>query len=124
MSFGYGIGDFLAISKLALAVYNVYKDAPDEFKNISDEIKSLHIIIDQHKERELPPEQQQKLGELLHGCENVLKDLDKLMKKYQGLGASQGPRTIDRFKWDPKEVTNLRDRLISNTNLLSTFLSG
>jgi len=46
MSFGYGVGDILAISKLARDVYNVYKDALGDFRNISDEIKSLHIIVD------------------------------------------------------------------------------
>jgi len=49
MSFGYGVGDFLGITKLAWKVYTAYKDykdAPEGFSNISDEIKSLHIIVD------------------------------------------------------------------------------
>ena len=50
MSFGFGVGDFLTVSKLALDVYTAYKDAPEDFRNISDEIKSLHIITDSHKD--------------------------------------------------------------------------
>ncbi|KAF8419546.1 ankyrin repeat-containing domain protein [Tirmania nivea] len=48
MDLGYSVGDIMAVSRLAWHVYNVYKDAPDDFRNISGEIKSLHIIIDSH----------------------------------------------------------------------------
>ena len=49
MSYGYGVGDFIAVSRLAWDVYAAYKDAPEDFRNISDEIKSLHIIVGKHK---------------------------------------------------------------------------
>jgi len=42
--------DFISVSKLAWNVYTAYKDAPEDFKNISDEINSLHIIVDRHKD--------------------------------------------------------------------------
>lgn len=127
MSFGYGVGDFLAVAKLASKVYNVYKDAPADFKNISDEIDSLHIILSQQdrtfKERKLCSKQTQELGKILQGCENVLKDLDKLMSRYQGLGLPLGPKTIDRLRWDPEDVVSLRGRLTSNITLLNAFLA-
>ena len=44
MSFGWGVGDIIAISGLGVKVYTAYKDAPDEYKHISDEV-SLRIII-------------------------------------------------------------------------------
>jgi len=31
MRFGFAVGDFLAVSQLALRVYNAYKGAPDDF---------------------------------------------------------------------------------------------
>ena len=45
MSFGWGVGDILAISGLAIKMYTAYKDAPDNYKHIADEVKSLHIVI-------------------------------------------------------------------------------
>ena len=47
MSFGYSVGDIMAVSRLALKVYTAYKDAPNDYRNISDEVKSLHIIIEE-----------------------------------------------------------------------------
>ena len=46
MSFGFGVGDIMAISQLATKVYAGYKDAPNDYKNIAEEVKSLQIIID------------------------------------------------------------------------------
>jgi hypothetical protein len=37
MSFGFGIGDFLAVLKLTNTVRKQFKDAPGQFKSISDE---------------------------------------------------------------------------------------
>ena len=46
MGFGWGVGDILAISGLAVKVYLAYKDAPDDYRHISDEVESLQAIID------------------------------------------------------------------------------
>ena len=107
MSFGYGVGDFLAISKLAWKVYTAYKDyrdAPEGFSNISDEIKSLHIIVDRHKNefqnKTRNPDEEAQLREILQGCMNVLEDLDQLCTKYMSLGSAPGLslQAIDRIK--------------------------
>ena len=104
MSYGYGVGDFINISKLAWDVYTAYKDAPEDFRNISDEIKSLHIIVDKHKDKfykTLTVEEQAQLREILQGCRNVLGDLDKLHTKYMRLGSAQGAssrKVVDRIK--------------------------
>ena len=46
MSFGFGsgVGDIIAISQLAVKVYTAYKDTPNEYNNIAEEIKSLGSI--------------------------------------------------------------------------------
>ena len=76
MSFGYGVGDFIAVSKLAWDVYTAYKDAPEDFRNISDEIKSLHIIVNRDKDifpdKTLSPEEQTQLWEY---CKDVQIDI-------------------------------------------------
>ena len=131
MSFGYSVGDILTISKLAWDVYNVYKDAPDEFRNISDEIKSLHNIVDsdnlqaKFQDPRLTSEERERLREILQGCTNVLKDLDKLLIKYKSLGSQQGSssRALDRVKWGREDIAELRARLTSNTILLNTFIT-
>jgi len=131
MSIGYSVGDILAISKLAWDVYNVYKDAPEDFRNISNEIKSLHIIIDsdnlqaKSQDTKLASEEQEGLREILQGCTDVLKDLDKLLIKYKSLGSPQGwsARALDRVKLGKEDIAELRARLTSNTILLNTFVT-
>ena len=129
MSFGFGVGDFLALSKLAWDVYTAYKDAPEDFRNISDEIKSLHIIVDRNKDRfqdkTLNSNEQVQLRGILQGCMNVLGDLHKLHTKYMSLGSAQSSssQAIDRIKWTQENIAELRARLTSNTTLLNAFLA-
>ncbi|KAF8419516.1 hypothetical protein EV426DRAFT_644774 [Tirmania nivea] len=132
MSFGYSVGDILAISKLAWDVYNVYKDAPDDFRNISDEIKSLHIIMDNNSLRvklqdpKMTLEERKRVQEILQGCTNVLKDSDRLLDKYKSLGSTPGSssRALDRVNWGKENISELRSRLTSNTILLNTFVTN
>jgi len=136
MSFGCGVGDFLAVTKLAWKVYTAYKDykdAPIGFSNISDEIKSLHIIVDRHKDEfqnsMLNPDETAQLREILQGCTNVLEGLDRLRIKYMSLGSAPGSapgsssQAVDRIKWSQENIAELRARLNSNTTLLTSFIA-
>ena len=129
MSFEFGVGDFLAVSKLALDVYTAYKDAPEDFTNISGEIESLHIIVnrceDKFQGKPLNSEERVQLWRILQGCTNVLNDLDKLYIKYMSLGSAQGSssRATDRIQWSQENIAELRARLTSNTTLLSAFIA-
>ena len=113
VEFGSGAGDFSTVANLAWKVYNVYKDRSGDLKNLSDEIKSLHRIVDQQKDKphvkNLHEDDQQRLAGILQGCTNVLKYLDQASP---WLGA-----------WGPEGVTTLRKRLVSNTTLLNIFIT-
>ena len=122
------MGDVMAISRLALKVYSAYKDAPDDYRNISDEVKSLHIIIGnatQHfKSTTLSDNKRQEGHEVLNGCRNVLEDLDSLIIKYNSLasGSASTSQVIQRFKLGTEDIATLRARLTSNTVLLNGFI--
>ena len=123
MSFGYGVGDIMAVSRLALKVYTAYKDAPGDYRNIADEVKSLHIIINeaaQHFESTTTPSSNKQ--HLLEGCQNVLRDLDALMEKYKALAPANTSQSFRRIKFGTEDIPTLRARLISNTTLLSSFI--
>jgi len=121
------VGDFLGVAKLAWTVYNGYKDAPGDFKNLSDEIKSLHNIVNSDilTAKNLNSEEQERLREILQGCSNVLKDLDNLLTKYKRLGSPEESslRALDRARWGQEDIVELRARLTSNTTLLNTFVA-
>ena len=127
MSFGYGV-DIMAISGLALKVYTAYKDAPDDYRNIADEVNSLHIIIEeaaQHFENTtLSNKKQQRGKKVLEGCQNVLKDLDALIEKYNVLAPANAntSQVFQRIKLGTEDIVTLRTRLTSNTTLLIGFV--
>ena len=131
MSLGYGVGDIMAISGLAFKVYTACKDAPGDYRNISDEVKSLHIIINraaQHFESTtLSSSSRQEGQEILKGCRNVLEDLDCLIGKYNSL-ASARSHVVQRVRLGAglvlgtEDIATLRARLTSNTTLLNGFI--
>jgi hypothetical protein len=125
MSFGYSVGDFVALGTLAWSVYNSCKGAPESFNDISLEVFSLHAVLKEAEEtifaQPLSPTKQKRLKAVGDGCHHVLKDLDNLYKEYQSLG-TQSRRTWDRMKWGSENIGELRARLISNTGLLTAWM--
>ena len=130
------MGDTMAVSRLALKVYTAYKDAPGDYRNISDEVESLHIIIKkaaQHFESTTLSDNSRQEGQkVLKGCKNVLEDLDTLIEKYNNLASSStSPSTrqvLQRFKlgasqvFGTEDIATLRARLTSNITLLNGFI--
>lgn len=126
MSFGFGVGDVFALSALAKKVYTAYKDAPNTYKHISEEVAALQILINkavQHIEsttisRNVLHDGQQ----ILRNCESVLVDLHYLVEKYQSLSSTNREFAFHRVKLDSENITTLRSRLVSNTTLLNGFI--
>jgi hypothetical protein len=125
MSFGYSVGDFIAVGTFAWKVYKSCKEAPESFGTISQEVLSLHAVLKEAEEtvftQSLPLDKQERLKAVGVGCYRVLEDLDNLVKKYQSLG-TQGKRTWDRMKWGTEDVAELRARLTSTTGLLTAWI--
>jgi len=95
-----------------------------EFRDISREVSSLQIVLKAVEKawraRDLSPIERYEVAEISAGCKEVLTDLEKNLDKYQSLG-SRWKNPIDRMRWASKDIAPLRNRLISNTVLLSTF---
>lgn len=66
MSFGYSIGDFIAVGELALKIYRDYRDAPAQFSAISTEVGSVYLVLkdvdNSIRERELSPDKAAELN--------------------------------------------------------------
>lgn len=124
MSFGYSIGDFIAIGELALRVYREYREAPAQFTAISTELASLHLVLKDVdstvRERDLSPEKEADLIQICNGCRSVLADLDALLQKYRNVGRKTR-WSWDRLKWHQSDITEMRSRVISNTGMLNAF---
>ena len=124
MVFGVGVGDFVAVGGLCWKVYKKCKDSSSDFAQLSSEVGSLHNILKETEEvssqQVLTPEQRLKLTRSLQGCENVLKELDKLLTKYERMG-TKARRAIDRVGFGMQDMTAIRLKLISNITILDAF---
>ena len=112
----------MAISGLAVKVYIAYKDAPGDFSDISDEVKSFDIIINNaarlFKSTPLSDNKWREGQEVLRGSQKVLEDLDSLIVKYNGLSS----RVFTRIKFGGEDIATLRARLTSNMTMLNSFI--
>ena len=101
------------------------KGSAESFRNISNEVLSLHAVLKESEETLLVPPPQNaskaRLRVVLEGCTNVLNDLQALVDKYEGLG-SQTKVTWDRMKWCKEDIAEIRGRLTSNVTLLTAFI--
>lgn len=87
MSFGFGIGDFITVIQLATKLRKDFSDAPKRFEGISDEVKSLSILLSDvavHEEsaaNSLSSSETEDLKTLVKGSTNVLEDLNRLVSR-------------------------------------------
>lgn len=131
MSFGFGVGDFLAVSELAWKLYRycyvVAKGAPQDFQMLLQEITALSQSIRLLQEEAKDPESTlmksgedriRMVREMIARVEVTLKELDKFAKKYDKLGeAKQGKKVSKqvwkKFMWsvDASSLDSLRNKV-------------
>jgi hypothetical protein len=129
MSFGVGVGDFLAVGRLVLDLYNACKDAPGEFQEICRELSSIHtvlsglatqaqdptsLLINQGKER-IP--EWMKIQENL---EFTLGELQDLVKRYYKMGRNAWLR----IQFVSENLAQLRGRLSFHLNVINAFVGS
>ena len=128
MSFGFGAGDIVTISQLAVRVYSSYKDAPEEYKRLIEDARALQIVvgvaIHYFKGDTLSEGKRQEGQVVLKGCQSVLEEMDSVVEKYNHM--SPGKRrwqvlTLRRVRFGNEDLVSLRARLTSTTGLLSSF---
>lgn len=94
MSFGFSVGDFLAVINLATQIRKQFSDAPKHFRDLSDEVRSLSVTLfdlageDDGVLRALGPNEAEHLTTILEASHNVLKDLEKLLESAYRLSFS------------------------------------
>lgn len=85
MSFGFGVGDFIAVIQVATKIRKRFSDAPTQFQAISDEVKSLSILLSDVAvyadtwEETLSLSQAKELESIVKGSRGVLEDLESLL---------------------------------------------
>jgi hypothetical protein len=125
MSFGYGVGDVIAVTTLAWNIYKMCKESPGVYKTISSETLSLHVVLRETdelivEETARDAEAATRLNQISMGCKEVLDDLQGLLDKYNSLG-TQAQRTWDRMEFGMEDIATIRSRLISHAGMLTAY---
>ncbi|ERF69902.1 hypothetical protein EPUS_05446 [Endocarpon pusillum Z07020] len=132
MSFGFAIGDFVALGRLAWGLYKQCKGASAEFAEVCHEVLSIHTAL-----RELEDEaqnedsilnragkgRQKELNNILQNCTEVLGQLEMLVTRYRSLGTSQR-KVWDRIKFGDEGIQVIRNKLVLHTSTLTLFLTS
>lgn len=128
MSFGFGVGDFLAAAELAWNLYRycyvVARGAPQEFLLLVQEIASLSQSIQLLQEEAKDPNSTlvrsgqariDMVKEMMARVVVTLEELGKHAKKYEKLGDNSRAKRRqiwDKFKWsvDAANLDSLRNK--------------
>ncbi|MCJ1276436.1 hypothetical protein MMC21_004241 [Puttea exsequens] len=123
MSFGYSVGDCVAVATLAYKIFEKCQAAPDEFKDLAYDSEALRFILKaiqdywQKNDNVLPYEHRNRVAIQLRSCREVLLEVDEKLATHPTLGGSAS--LIDRVTWAFGNVKPLRDRIRSNRAALA-----
>ena len=76
---------------------------------------------------DLTSQQATELKVIACGCEDVLVELNRTLKQYVDLGragessSKKLKRVWKRLAWEPDDIRDLRNRIVSNITLLNAF---
>ncbi|GLB16234.1 hypothetical protein AtubIFM61612_006078 [Aspergillus tubingensis] len=129
MSFGFGVGDFLAIIQLANKIRKDFVEAPAQLRDLSDEVRNLSIVVQdlevELSGKELDRAQEAELCNIVQSCRSLLNDIQKLVGQYSELKhdycGNKVIRAWKRLRWEPIDAQYLRTRIGSQVSLLNAF---
>jgi hypothetical protein len=124
MNPGFSVGHFITVGQLAWNVYRRCKNASNEYREASEDLANLHVIIKDVTETILSSNvtqhQEACLDSLSNECRALLTEFEALLDKRKSLG-SRSRTTWDRLKWDGRAVSALRARVSSSIEKLTVF---
>jgi len=131
MSFGFSVGDFLGVGTLVWSVYSSYAGAPEQFRNFSQEILSLHVVFKKVEDQlrnqgsgnttlMLSAKDTDDLKILHDGLQTIMKELEALLQKYRSLTENRSI-SFDRLRWGQEDLAGFRERILMHVGLLAMF---
>jgi hypothetical protein len=136
MSFGYGVGDIIAVTQLAWKCVKNAREACGEHDALTREVNSLHSLLSQLQLEKASPEsllnqpdddRNEELNRLVANCEEVLNEIDAILNKYPALnGVKHGTekRTWQKVKFgndEMKDLIKLRQKMGHHTQAIVLF---
>ena len=120
------VHDIIAIAGLAARVSRDYKDAPAEYRHISEEVAALKLLVEKvapHFKSTTISQEDYNYGErVLRDCQSVLEGLNSFFGRYTKLFSINRRLTFEGAKLGKDDIASLQVRLVSSTVLLNGFL--
>jgi hypothetical protein len=125
MSFGIGVGDVALVARSAWRLYKACKESSEDFSRLTTELLSLHAVLNETHDfmaenPHLDLSRRHRLSMLCEQCQSTLEGLDAVVARYESLG-THAQRTWDRMRFGLKDLSEIRDRLVSSVTLLTAF---
>lgn len=134
MSFGFSVGDFLAVIGLVTQLRKDFADAPSQLRDLSAELKTFSILLQDTEvdltANELDSRQAKALESTLSSAREFLKDLQRFIDKNKEIPKSTGSknsvnlkRIWERLNFDQQEVSRFRHQITLIISGLQIFIS-
>lgn len=132
MSFGFSVGDFLAVIGLVTQLRKDFLDAPSQLRDLSAELKTFSIVLQDTEvdltANELDSRQLEALESTLNSAREFLKDLQQFIENNKEIPKSTGSRAKVKLKriwkrlnFDQREVSKFRHQITSVISGLQMF---
>jgi hypothetical protein len=128
MSFGFSPSDVALLAQLCWSTVQGARKACGEYDELTQEVLSLHAVLDQLRAETSDPEsllrlnndkRKSELEKHVSGCEGHLRDIDKVLKKYNAL--SDEERSVKRL-WPVQDMSQIRSKISTYTAAISMSL--
>ena len=131
MSSGFPVGDILAGGALIWDVYSSYANAPEQFRNLAQDILSLHLVFKNvevqlrnqgfgNNTLTLSTKDMHELEILHEGLRTITKELDDLLQKYHSFTENHSI-SFDRLRWGQEDLVRIRERILMHVGLLTAL---
>ena len=139
MSFGYGVGDFLAILQLAKQIVDACLDGPPEFRELSREIQSFETVVERISTDAKNPQsrlnrkgvgRKKDFDQIVKNCKITMDEIGQYVDKHSAIARSDGGATgAVRKVWSSYQVgsedlNNMRGKLIFWVSCITSFLNS
>ncbi len=130
MSFGYSVTDVLTVTQLAWKCFRNAKEACGEYDELTCEADSLHSVLHRLQLEitetdslfnQLDDDRKEELQRLIAGCDEILRQVDSILTKYDALKAKRpryGTKSWQRIQFGNHEMQHLdclRQKLAHHT---------
>ena len=132
MSFGFGVGDFIAVGNLAWNIYRSCKGMSQEYLEVSREALVVHTLIKELQDEADDPQsilnrrgipRKQELLRLIQNLQQVLEELESIVKKYQALGRIE-KRILNSLRMSREDLDELRSKMTFHVTAINAFTAS